>query len=66
MTERTEPKYRVGQVVVLAHSKKFLAFKVLEAFWYDEGGGWFYRWNRSNGAAEHMLRALTAEEAGVK
>lgn len=61
MTERPEPKFKVGQVVAMAGLKKQLPFKILAAIWDD---GWFYAWSRKNYAAEHMIRELTAEEKG--
>jgi hypothetical protein len=57
--QRPDPKFRVGQVVVLNSTGKQLPFKILEVIWHD---GWFYRWNRNNCASEGMLRSLTDEE----
>lgn len=59
--KRPEPKFKNGQIVVMKNNKHHLPFRVLEVIWQD---GWFYRWNRNNAAAEHMLRAQTAEEIG--
>ena len=59
--ERTEPKYKIGQVVMMKSLKKPLPFKILGITWDEE---WFYQWNKKNYAAEHMLRELTDEEKG--
>jgi hypothetical protein len=57
--EKTLPKFKVGQVVVMNSTKKQIPFRILEAIWND---GWFYRWNRKNYAHEGMIRELTDEE----
>lgn len=62
MSEKTEPKFQVGQIAVLNHSKKTLPFVILEAIWND---GWFYKWNSRNAASEHMVRGLTPQEVGL-
>ena len=59
--EKTKPKYKVGQIVVMVSLKKNLPFRITEALWND---GWFYRWNRNNAVSESMLRELTLEEKG--
>ena len=59
--EKTKPKFKVGQIVVMKSLKKNLPFRITEVL-YD--GGWFYRWNRNNAASEFMLRELTPEEKG--
>lgn len=58
----SEPKLKVGQVVVMKSLKKELPFRILEVV--ESDGDWFYGWNRRNLASEHMLRVLTAEEKG--
>lgn len=63
MIKKTEPKFQVGQIAILKHSKKILPFVILEAIW--EEGGWFYRWNSRNAASEHMIRELTPQEVGA-
>lgn len=60
--ECSAPKFNVGQIVVMKSVKKELPFRILGVL--REGTEWFYQWNRNNYAAEHMIRALTAEEAG--
>ena len=59
--EKTEPKFKVGQIVVMISLKKNLPFRITEVLWDD---GWFYRWNRNNSASEGMLRELTPTERG--
>jgi len=61
MAERPEPKFKVGQLVVMSSLKKQLPFRIRAVIWED---GWFYQWNRKHAAAEHMIRGLTAEEIG--
>lgn len=56
---RPEPKYKVGQVVVL--NARQLPFRILDVEWSE---GWFYAWNRKNYASEGMIRKLTPEEIG--
>jgi hypothetical protein len=62
---RPEPKYKVGQIVVMKGLKKALPFRILKTFWHD---GWFYAWNRKNYASEDMIRDMirevTPEEKG--
>jgi hypothetical protein len=62
MNEKTEPKFRVGQVVMMKSLKKPLPFQIRGMIWED---GWFYQWNKKNYAAEHMIRDLTLEEKGT-
>lgn len=62
MEERPKPKFKVGQIVVMKSVKRQLPFRILGTVL--EGGEWYYRWDRKNHAAEHMLRELTAEEKG--
>jgi hypothetical protein len=59
--EKTNPKFKVGQIVVMESLKKNLPFRITEVLWND---GWFYSWNRNNAASEAMLRELTPEEKG--
>ncbi len=59
--ERPTPKFSLDQIVVMTSTKKAMPFRILEVIWDD---GWFYRWDRKNCAAEHMIRPLTAEESG--
>ena len=58
---KTEPKYKVGQIVVMKSLTKQLPFRILGVSWDD---GWYYQWNRNNYASEGMIRALTPEEKG--
>lgn len=62
ISEKTEPKFKIGQIVMMKSLKKPLPFKILGLMWED---GWFYQWNKKNYAAEYMLRGLTPEEKGV-
>jgi len=59
--EKTEPKFKVGQIVAIKTVRKELPFRITEILWND---GWFYRWNKNNAASEGMLRELTPEEKG--
>ncbi len=59
--EKTKPKFKVGQIVVIASLKKNLPFRITEVLWNES---WFYRWNKNNAASESMLRELTTEEKG--
>lgn len=58
---KTEPKYAVGQVVILASGKKNIPFRILAMEW---DAGWFYAYNRRNYVAESMIRLLTDDETG--
>ncbi len=62
MKDRPEPKFKVGQVVVMESVKKQLPFRILFVEWGDPG--WFYGWNSKNAAAESMIRKLTPQEVG--
>jgi hypothetical protein len=62
MAERSKPKYKVGQIVVVKSIKKETPFRILAAEWNN--GGWFYAWNSKNYASEDMIRNLTPEEKG--
>jgi hypothetical protein len=62
MSERPEPKFKVGQIVIAKHIKKEIPFRIVSMTF--ESGEWFYGWNKSNMAAEHMLRAQTVAEMG--
>lgn len=59
MIDKTEPKFKIGQIVVMKNFKKELPFRIIDIYW-DEG--WFYFWNRKNAASETMLRELTEKE----
>lgn len=59
---KPEPKFKVGQIVVMKSLKKQLPFRILAVEWNEDG--WFYAWNRKNFASECMIRELTPEEAG--
>jgi hypothetical protein len=61
MNDKPEPRFKVGQVVMMKSLKKPMPFRILDTLW---DGEWFYYWNRRNAAAEHMLRELTPEERG--
>jgi len=60
--DRPQPKYKIGQVVVMKGMRKQQPFRVLSLAW--NLNEWFYRWDSRNFAAEHMLRELTDEEIG--
>lgn len=60
--DKTEPKYKIGQIVVLKSVKKESPFRILDIQWND---GWYYQWNRDNFASENMIRELTDIEKGV-
>jgi hypothetical protein len=57
--KRTDPKFRVGQVVTMNSTRKQIPFKILEVVWMN---GWFYRYDRKNCVHEGMIRSLTDEE----
>ncbi len=59
--ERPQPKFKVGQIVVMKGLKKQLPFRILFVEWND---GWFYGWNSRNAASESMIRSLNADEIG--
>ncbi len=61
MSDKPEPKYKVGQIVIMKSLKRQLPFKVIGMTWND---GWFYQWNKNNYASESMIRELTQEEKG--
>ena len=61
METRPEPKFKVGQIVVMKSLKRELPFRIIGTIYED---GWFYRWNSRNYAAEHMLREQTPAEKG--
>lgn len=61
---RPEPKFQKDQIVVMKSLRRQLPFKILDLVWHEETGEWFYKWNRNNAAAEHMLRGLTKNERG--
>jgi hypothetical protein len=61
MTQKTEPKFKVGQVVIMKNLHKQLPFKIIGTRWED---GWFYQWNRNNYASEGMIRELNSTEKG--
>ena len=61
MVDKTEPKFKVGQIVVMNSVKKQLPFRILAMEWND---GWFYAWNSKNYASEGMIRKCTPEEIG--
>lgn len=57
-----QPKFKVGQIVVMKGLKKQLPFRILEIVRNEYGI--FYRWDRKNCAAESMIRELTEDEKG--
>ena len=59
--EKTEPKYKIGQIVVVKSVKKELPFRILNIRW---DYGWYYQWNKNNYASEGMLRELSTREKG--
>jgi hypothetical protein len=61
MNEKTEPKYKIGQIVVMKSLKKQPPFRIIGTRWED---GWYYQWNKNNFASEYMIRGLTPEEKG--
>jgi hypothetical protein len=58
----SEPKFKVGEIVVCSMRKKEIVFKILSA--EQSNGVWFYQWNRTNFADENMLRKQTPLERG--
>ena len=62
MAKKRNPKYKVGQIVVMTGPKQ-LPFRIIEVIWNN---GWYYRWNRNNAASESMIRELTPEEKGYE
>lgn len=58
-SEPTHPKFRVGQVVIMASLKKELPFRIVSAYWEE---GWFYGYNSKNCVSEDMIRTLKSEE----
>lgn len=61
MEQRPEPKFKVGQVVVMNSLSKELPFRIVSVEWCD---GWFYGWTSKNLASESMIRKLNSEEIG--
>lgn len=61
MNEKPEPKFKVGQVVVMTCVKQEHPFRIVSIEWAD---GWFYGWNSEESVSESMIRKLTAEEVG--
>lgn len=61
VNEKTEPKFKVGQVVAIKSIRKEPPFRILGMMWND---GWYYQWNSKNYASEEMVRELTPEEKG--
>jgi hypothetical protein len=62
MDQRPEPKFKVGQIVVMSSTKKAMPFRILAMEW-DEG--WFYAWSERNYAAESMIRTVKPEEIAL-
>ena len=62
MSERPEPRFKVGQIVVLTSMKKEMPFRILFVVWEMEG--WFYGFNSKNAVAESSIRKVTPEEVG--
>lgn len=58
----SDPRFKVGQIVVMGSMKRELPFRILKAVEHD--GEWCYAWNSRNYASEHMLRGLTKAEKG--
>jgi hypothetical protein len=63
--KKPEPKFKVGQVVVMNSTKKQMPFRIVSVIWGDIGEGWFYGWNSKNALSERSIRLLTHEEAGI-
>jgi hypothetical protein len=61
MSDRTKPKFKIGQIVIMKSLKK-PPFRILGMRWYDDE--WYYQWNRNNFATEFMIRELTPAEKG--
>jgi len=57
-TNRPKAKFHQGQIVLF----KGRAIPFLEVI--EQDGEFYYKWNRKNAAAEHMLREQTECEAG--
>jgi len=62
MKDRPEPKFKVGQIVVLTSIKKEMPFRILFVEWGM--GDWFYGFNSKNAVAESSIRKVTPEEVG--
>ena len=58
----SEPKFKVGQVVILTSIKKEMPFRI--TFVERSMGEWFYGFNRRNAVAESSIRKLLPEEIG--
>ena len=61
-SDRPEPKFKIGQVVVLNSIKRKMPFRIVSVEFND--GDWFYGWNTRNAVHESMIRKLTPEEVG--
>jgi hypothetical protein len=59
-----EPKFKVGQIVVMKTDQKTIPFCILNSVF--ENGEWFYAWSKKNYAAENMIRLVTPEEIGLE
>jgi len=59
--DKTEPKYKVNQIVVMKSLNRELPFRIIGVKWDD---GWYYQWNKNNFASETMVRELTNQEKG--
>lgn len=62
--DKTEPKYKKGQVVVMKNFRREQPFRILDLYYNDGYAGWFYFFNKKNAASEDMIRELTPEEKG--
>ena len=58
----SEPKFKVGQVLIYTSGKKLMPFIVKQII--HEYDAYFYRFDRKNCVAEANVRALTEEEKG--
>lgn len=56
------PRFKIGQVVMLATGKRKLPMLILEVI--EQDGEFYYRFNRNNSLHEAMLRPLTDHECG--
>jgi hypothetical protein len=60
----SEPKFKVGQVVMYDRGKKRgIPMKILQVIQQFDTN--FYRFDRQNALEESMIRALTDEEKGA-
>lgn len=59
--QRPEPRFKVGQVVMVANSDRQPPMKISAITWMN---GWFYGWGFGNIVYEVTLRPLSIDEIG--